>query len=225
MEGKATRRTAVVAGATGLVGAELVRRLLAQRAYRRIVALSRRPLDPDAKLAVVDAGYDRLDSVLADTMRGEDPLDVFCCLGTTIRRAGSQEAFRRVDHDFVIALGQWARNSHARRFVVVSAAGADPSSRVFYNRVKGEMERDLQSLRLRSLVIVRPSLLSGDRAEFRLGERFALAVTRPLRTLIPAGVRPIAAADVAQSMIDAALSADPPSVIESAAMQGTAHPA
>ena len=120
----------------------------------------------------------------------------------------------------MLALGRWARGVRAHRMIVISAAGADAASRVFYNRVKGETERDLAALRLRSLVIVRPSLLSGQRDEFRLGERLALIATRPFRALIPAGVRPIAAADVARAMLDAALADAPPAVIDSAAMQG-----
>lgn len=222
----AERRTAVVAGATGLVGRELTIRLLGERRYEHVVALARRPLPlTDARLTVVDAAYDRLSSVLNGVSDKDGPLDVFCCLGTTIRAAGSEEAFRRVDHDYVLALGRWARARGARRMVVISALGADAASRVFYNRVKGETERDLAALGLASLVIVRPSLLAGDREEFRVGERLALIATRPLRALLPAGVRPIAAADVAQSMLNAALADAPPALIDSAAMQGAADTA
>ncbi len=215
------RRTAVVAGATGLVGRELITRLLRERRYARVVALARRPLSPtDPRLEVVDAAYDRLAAVLDGVTSEPGTLDVFCCLGTTLRVAGSEEAFRRVDHDYVLALGRWARTAGAHRMVVVSALGADATSRVFYNRVKGETERDLAALGLASLVIVRPSLLAGDREEFRVGERLALIATRPLRALLPARVRPIAAADVAQSMLNAALADAPAAVIDSAAMQG-----
>lgn len=219
-------RTAVVAGATGLVGRELVIRLLRDRRYARVVALARRPLPwTDLRLEVVDAAYDRLAAVLRGVAGEQRPFDVFCCLGTTIRVAGSEEAFRRVDHDYVLALGRWARAAGAHRMVVISAVGADAESRVFYNRVKGETERDLAALGLGSLVIVRPSLLAGDREEFRPGERLALIATRPLRALLPAAVRPIAAADVAQSMLDAALADAPPAVIDSASMQGAADAA
>jgi uncharacterized protein YbjT (DUF2867 family) len=219
----AARRTAVVAGATGLVGRELITRLLHEPRYARVVALTRRPLSlMDARLEVVDAAYDRLVAVLDGVASARGTLDVFCCLGTTRRIAGSEEAFRRVDHEYVVALGHWARAAHAHRFVVVSALGADAASRVFYNRVKGETERDLAALGLASLVILRPSLLAGDRAEFRAGERLALLATRPMRALLPAAIRPVAAADVAQSMLDAALAAAPPAVLDSAAMQGAA---
>ncbi|MGZ8274623.1 MAG: NAD(P)H-binding protein [Burkholderiaceae bacterium] len=216
------RRTAVVAGATGLVGRELVVRLLRERRYARVFALTRRPLSlTDSRLEVVDADFDNLSAMLSG-VSDDLPLDVFCALGTTIRAAGSEEAFRRVDHDYALALGRWARTAGAHRMVVISAIGADPGSRVFYNRVKGETERDLTALGLASLVIVRPSLLAGDRREFRAGERLALIATRPLRALLPAGVRPIAATDVAQSMLNAALAEAPPAVIDSAAMQGAA---
>jgi len=220
MTRKTGSRTAVVAGPTGLVGSRLLGLLLREPRYRRVVALSRRALEPESKLEVVDADYDRLDQVLAKVTSADRPIDVFCCLGTTIGRAGSKEAFRRVDRDYVLALGRWARGARAHRMIVISAAGADPASGLFYNRVKGETERDLAALRLQSLVIARPSLLSGQRDEFRLGERLALIATRPFRGLIPAGVRPIDAADVAQAMLDAALADAPPAVIDSATMQG-----
>lgn len=225
MTAKRAQRTAVVAGATGLVGRELVQRLLREPRYGRLVALARRPLPAaGTKLEVADAAYDRLDEVLRGCTVRDQLLDVFCCLGATIRKAGSEEAFRRVDHDYVLALGRWARSAHAHRMVVISALGAKADSRVFYNRVKGETERDLAALGLDALVIVRPSLLAGEREELRFGERLALTVTRPFRAWLPIGVRPIAAADVAQAMIDAALSDAPPAVIDSATMQGAAGP-
>lgn len=217
-------RSAVVAGATGLVGRELVVRLLREPRYERIVALSRKPIaSVDPRLEVVAAAFDRLPHILQGVESAGGSIDVFCCLGTTIGVAGSREAFRRVDRDYVLALGRWARRAGARRMVVVSALGADPDSRVFYNRVKGEMERDLTGLGLPSLVIARPSLLAGERAESRPGERLALLATRPLRALIPARIRPIAAEDVAQALVDAALADAPPSIIESGAMQGAAQ--
>ena len=220
MPAKSNTRTAVLAGPTGLVGRQVLDLLLREPRYRRVVALSRRPLAPDPKLEVVEASYDGLDRALRGVTPADRPIDVFCCLGTTIGRAGSKEAFRRVDHDYALALGRWAHGAAAHRLIAISALGADAASRVFYNRVKGETERDLASLGLASLVFVRPSLLAGDRDEFRLGERLALLATRPLRALIPASVRPIAARDVARAMIDAALADAAPAVIDSTAMQG-----
>jgi uncharacterized protein YbjT (DUF2867 family) len=222
MPGKSNSRTAVLAGPTGLVGSRLLDILLREPQYRRVVALSRRPLEPGPKLEVVEADYEGLDRALRAVTPADRPIDVFCCLGTTIGRAGSKEAFRRVDHDYALALGRWARGADAHRLILISAVGADAASRVFYNRVKGETERDLAALGLASLVVVRPSLLSGQRDEFRPAERLALIATRPLRALIPAGMRPIAAGDVARAMVDAALADAPPAVIDSAAMQGAA---
>jgi uncharacterized protein YbjT (DUF2867 family) len=215
--------TAVIAGATGLVGSELVQRALADDRYQRVVAITRRPLDrSDANLVTVRADFDRLDPLLAAATADAQAINVFCCLGTTIAAAGSEQAFARVDHDYVVALGRWAKRVGARRTVVITALGADAESGIFYNRVKGETERDLRALELPSLTIVRPSLLAGARTEFRLGEKMALALTAPLRALIPARVRPIAAADVAQAMLDAARADEPPALLESAAMQGAA---
>lgn len=221
-------RAAVVAGASGLVGTALIERLLASADYANVIALARRPLvaAADRRLITVAAGYDTLEQTLNPALAKVVPkpeLDVYCCLGTTLRKAGSEAEFRRVDYGFVLALGRWASTHRARRFLVVSALGADPASRVFYNRVKGEVERDLRKLGLRSLTVVRPSLLDGGRQEFRAGEWLALVATRPLRGLIPVGVRPIRAADVAQAMIDAARTDPAPEVIESAAMQGAAR--
>jgi uncharacterized protein YbjT (DUF2867 family) len=217
-------RVAAIAGATGLVGSELLQRALADRRYVRVAALVRRPVEAThPKLVTVPADFERLGEVLADATADADSIDVYCCLGTTIAAAGSEREFARVDHDLVVALGRWAKRVDARRMVVVSALGADAASRVFYNRVKGETERDLRALGLRSLTIVRPSLLVGARTEFRLGEKLALLFTAPLLPLIPARIRPIDAADVAQAMLDAAHADQAPALVESAAMQGAAR--
>lgn len=222
--GRTAPRTAVIAGATGLIGREVVIRALRELRYARVVALARKPLElADGRLEVVAADYDHLDRRLEGIAAARRLIDVFCCLGTTIRTAGSEAAFRRVDHDYVLALGRWAVAAHADRMVVVSALGADAGSRVFYNRVKGETERDLAALGLPTLVLVRPSLLRGKRGEFRFGERLALAVTRPIERFVPPHARPIAAADVAQAMLDAALAEAPPAVLDSSAMRGAAQ--
>jgi uncharacterized protein YbjT (DUF2867 family) len=216
-----SRRTAVVAGATGLVGSALLARLLAGSDYDAIVALSRRELPlADPRLVTVPARFEDLDAVL-DGVRGP-ALDVYCCLGTTIAKAGSQAAFRRIDHDAVVALARWSRAAGARRYLLVSALGADPKSRVFYNRVKGEAEVALRQTGPASVVVLRPGLLDGTRAEFRLGESLALALTRPLRKILPAALRPVAADDVAAAMLEAARATHPADVIESAAIQGAA---
>lgn len=222
------RRDAVVAGATGAIGSELVRRLLASNAYARIVALTRRPLtEDDPRLLAVPAQFDALDRALTSALIDGASFDAFCCLGTTIRTAGSRAAFREVDHDYVLAFARWALHCEVRRLVVVSALGADAASSVFYNRVKGETETALRALGFArgALVIVRPSLLDGQRAELRIGERLALALTRPVRALIPARVRPIRVEDVAQTMLDVALARTAPDIVESESMQGAASAA
>jgi uncharacterized protein YbjT (DUF2867 family) len=221
---RATERTAVVAGASGLVGRELVDRLSRTPAYRRIVALTRRALGLEHPgLVEAPARFDALDEVLAPRVPHSTPVDAYCCLGTTIRVAGSQQAFYRVDHDLVLAFARWAADAPVARLVVISALGADAASRVFYNRVKGETENDLRAVAGSKLVLVRPSLLDGARTESRWGETFALALTRPVRALLPVKIRPVAVEDVAQSMIDAALADSPSAVLESAALQGAAR--
>ena len=213
-------RTAVVAGASGLVGSALLHRLLRQPEYENIIALTRRPLEADPRVLQAPARFDDLAAVL-DPVAHAGSVDAFCSLGTTMRAAGSEAAFRRVDYEYVVAFAQWAKKRRARRLIVVSAMGADAASAVRYNRIKGETEVALRALGV-PLVVLRPSLLDGARVERRLGEAFALALTRPLRALIPATVRPVAVDDVAQSMLDAALAPQSVPVVNSAAMQGAA---
>lgn len=218
---KRRQRTAVVAGATGLVGSALLAQMLARKDYASIIALSRRELSvADPRLTVRAARFEDLDAVLAD-LRGP-ALDVFCSLGTTIAKAGSRAAFRSIDFDAVLALAQWSRAAGARRFILVSAMGANANSRIFYNRVKGEAEIAVRREGPSSVVILRPGLLDGVRSEFRLGESVALSLTRPLKRLLPRSLQPVAAADVAAAMLRVAVNDRPPQQIDSAAIQGTA---
>lgn len=217
----AAGKIAVVAGSTGLVGSTLLSLLAAAPEYGRVIALARRQLAvAAAKVERRDADFDRLDELLGDLHNDGDRLDVYCCLGTTIRAAGSQADFRRVDHDYVLALARWAERTRARRFLAVSALGADARRGVFYNRVKGETEDDLRSLALRSLVLARPSLLVGERAQTRPTERLAIVATRPLQWLLPAAIRPVDAADVAAALLLAARAAAAPAMLENARMHG-----
>jgi uncharacterized protein YbjT (DUF2867 family) len=215
-------RIAVVAGASGLVGRALGRRLLQTPAYRSVVALTRRPIGNLPRLVEVPARFDALETVLTPAT-GTAVVDAYCCLGTTMRAAGSEAEFRRVDHDYVLAFARWAMQRRARRLVVVSAIGAAAGSGVLYNRVKGETEDALRALCGNALVVLRPSLLDGPRAERRPGEALALALTRPVRFLLPNFIRPVNVEDVAQSMIDAALAPDAVPIISSASMHGAAH--
>jgi uncharacterized protein YbjT (DUF2867 family) len=193
-------RTAVVAGASGLVGGCLLRQLLADLDYGRVVSLGRRTLDvrhPKLEQQVVDfLALERLEHFpRAD--------DVFCCLGTTLRKAGSQEAFRQVDHDAVVALARAARAAGATRFLHVSSLGAHPRSRFFYNRVKGETERDVAALGFPAAISFRPSLLDGARQEVRVAERLGLTVARGLAPLLgrygPTPAEAVAAAMVREA--------------------------
>jgi uncharacterized protein YbjT (DUF2867 family) len=163
-----------------------------------VCSLGRRPLPRQhPKLTQRTVDFARLESEALPSAE-----DAFCCLGTTIKKAGSQEAFRAVDHDAVLAFAKAARKAGARRFLLVSALGANPSSRVFYNRVKGETEEDLKAVGFESLIILRPSLLLGDRAESRPGEHAAIVVSKVLGPLLrPFSGRPIEARTVARAML------------------------
>ncbi len=217
---KARARTALVVGASGLVGRELLRQLTAPASGTQSVhALVRRALEPaidGVQLHVVDF------SQLPSSLPAAD--DLYCALGTTIKVAGSKPAFRAVDFDAVVDSARAAQAAGVRRMAVVSALGADASSRVFYNQVKGEMEAALRALHFERLVIARPSLLAGAREALgqapRRAEQLSLRLLRPIGSLLPASVRPIEAAVVARAMI-VALNADGPAaqVIESDALQ------
>ena len=195
----------MLAGATGLVGRALLRLLADGVRYRRVEVLARRPLD-DALAGSSTVSVRVVD--FADPQSAVAAVDdVYIALGTTIKVAGSQAAFRAVDLDLVVAIARAARQRGASGLAVVSALGADPASGVFYNRVKGEMEAAVASLGYESVAIARPSLLLGDRRALgqpvRTAEAVAARLFGPLAALVPAGMRPIQAADVARSLVDA----------------------
>lgn len=191
-------RSALVVGATGLVGTQLVAELLAAPGGGLVHALVRRAIAPGhARLRQHVVDFDRLAA-----FAWPDVADVYCCLGTTIRTAGSQEAFRRVDYDYPLAVARATRDRGARQFLFVSALGADAASSVFYSRVKGELEDAIRALGFPATIAFRPSLLAGDRAEQRTGERIALALLTPIRMLVPRRYRPVAATAVARAMVD-----------------------
>jgi len=194
-----------LAGATGLVGGALLRALLWDEYFRKVVSVGRRTLPlQHEKLRQVVADFSAPSAF--ETL--DQPNAAFSCLGTTIKKAGSREAFRKVDHDAVLAFAQAARRKGARVFVHVSALGADPSSRVFYNSVKGEIERDLASLGFLSVYALRPSILDGEREESRPSERLGLLVTRALGPLL-GKYRPTPVPAVVRVMIASAKAAAP----------------
>lgn len=195
---------AVVAGATGLVGQALVRQLAADDAWREVRALTRRELPPDrSALTVVpiEVDYTRLEP--PPSWAAAD--HVFCALGTTMRQAGSEEAFRRVDFDYPVALARAALARGARHFLLVTAVGASATSRVFYNRVKGEVEVAITALGFRSVTIARPSLLLGDRGTFRWAEQLG----KVAGLFAPARWRPVPAERVARALIATAKRDEP----------------
>lgn len=189
----------LLAGATGLTGEHLLDRLLNEPTVARVLAPSRRPL---AEHPHLDNPVGELLELLPQLSGAIDT--AFCCLGSTIKQAGSQEAFRAVDHDLVLAFAQRARELGARHLLVISALGADANSSVFYNRVKGEMEQALKAQDWPQLTIVRPSLLQGARQEFRLGERLAA----PFMRWLPGKYRGIEATVLARALWRLALEED-----------------
>jgi uncharacterized protein YbjT (DUF2867 family) len=198
-------RTALIAGASGLVGHYLLDLLSGTTAFDRIVAVGRRPLEVDhPKLAEVVTSFDNLEK-LPVPLKGDV---AFCCLGTTIKKAGSRDAFRAVDQSAVLAFAWAAKRGGARQFHLVSSMGADPDSRVFYSRVKGETEQALRVMGFESLGIFRPSLLLGPRREYRFGERLGAVVLTLLRPVFLGRLRnyrAIHAATVARAMLRASL--------------------
>ena len=181
----------LLAGATGLTGGYVLRALLADPSVMRVVAPTRRRLPAASRL---DNPVGMLHRLLPKL---QPPIDVaICCLGTTIAQAGSREAFRMTDYDLPLAVARRARRLGAEHFLVMSSLGADPGSRTFYTRVKGEMEQALMAQGWPRLTIVRPSLLLGPREEFRLGEALAAPVSR----LLPGRWRGIHAQTVARAL-------------------------
>ncbi|HEV8691959.1 MAG TPA: NAD(P)H-binding protein [Ideonella sp.] len=210
-------RTVILAGATGLVGREILEGLLADRAVVAVHSLGRRaPAIQHPKLTAHTVDFAALPAL--------PPADeVYLALGTTIKIAGSQAAFRAVDHDANLAVATAALAAGARRAGLVSAMGADARSKVFYSRVKGELEDALAQMRFEGLVIARPSLLVGNREALgqptRRGEELGYTLGKALGFLIPANYRPIEAAAVARALLSAVPSAKGKKVLPSGAMR------
>jgi len=188
-------KTALVVGATGLVGRYLLSELLANGNYEKVVAFVRTSIDlhhPDFEQVVVD--FDSLEQINFSVD------DVYCCLGTTIRKAGSKEAFRKVDLSYPILIARLALKVGAQSYGIVTSMGADSRSRFFYNRVKGEVENELNALAYKRLLILRPSMLLGDREEVRWGEGVAKIFMRLLSFVIPINYKAVHGGKVARAM-------------------------
>jgi uncharacterized protein YbjT (DUF2867 family) len=204
-----TSRRALLVGATGLVGGHCLEALLAEPTYGRVVVLTRRSLErTNAKLEPLVVDFDRL-SEHTEAMRADD---VYCCLGTTLKVAGSKPAFRHVDHDYAVEVARLARSQGAKRLAFVSSVGADIHSSNFYLSVKGETERDVDTLGYEAVEIFRPSFLIGERAEHRPGESVAGAFSRGLAGALIGPLRkyrPIEASAVAAAMVRALVYGEP----------------
>jgi uncharacterized protein YbjT (DUF2867 family) len=192
--------SAVVIGATGLVGRECVKHLAACPEFERITVVARHALPDDLqspRLQAVLLDFDRLDE-RPDVFRATH---VFCALGTTIKQAGSRERFRQVDFSYSLRVAELAMAAGARHFLLVSSVGASPASRGFYLRVKGDLEGAIMSQGFPSVTVVRPSLLLGGRKEFRMGEEVAMR----LSWAFPRKYRAVHVRDVARALVNAAL--------------------
>ncbi|HEY3768500.1 MAG TPA: NAD(P)H-binding protein [Candidatus Angelobacter sp.] len=197
-------RTAVVLGASGLVGSFCLRALVDDPDYSRVVTFGRKELPAFTRAKVAQRVAD-LESLTAEDFRGAQ--DVFCALGTTIRKAGSQAAFRHVDLDLPLRSAREALNAGVEQFIVVSSVGADAASKNFYLRTKGELERELARLPFKAVHILRPSLLIGKRAEFRLAEALAMALAPALDLVTLGALRKyhsVRAETVGRAMVAAA---------------------
>ncbi len=189
-------KTALIAGATGLVGSHLTDQLLDNEQYSRVKILVRKPIEKNHhRLEQIIYDYDQPDlaAVRAD--------EVYCCLGTTIKKAGSREAFRKVDLEYPLQIARAAKQNGTKHFAIVTAIGSSTKSAFFYNRVKGEIEELLKEAGFERLLIFRPSMLLGPRSEFRFGEEAGKVIFKAAGFLFPKNMKGIHAAKVAAAMI------------------------
>jgi uncharacterized protein YbjT (DUF2867 family) len=196
-------KNALLIGASGLVGSHCLKILLEDEEFEQIEAWVRRPLEiVDTKLNCVVMDFGDISKI-----SGIKATHVFCCLGTTISKAGSQAAFQEVDLEYVIELAKLAERSHVEKFIVISSIGANPASKNFYLRTKGKMEEGVKSCSIPSAIILRPSMLLGARQEFRLGEQIGKMLMRIFNSLLIGKLikyRGIEANSVARAMVSLA---------------------
>lgn len=234
-------RIAIISGTSGLVGMQLLHQLIKSAHYDFILSVGRRKLAlKHNKLIQIDGDLFKLSSwdwegkIRSESLGGvynglieairekKAEIHAFSSLGTTIKVAGSKEKFYAIDHDLVIGFGDWVKNHGASKFLYVSSMGADATSSIFYNSVKGETEEDLKAFQFEYLGLFRPSLLMGNRHEFRLGEQVAKVFMKPLLWLkLAKNFRPIYDHQVAKAMVKIAVSSQslPVEIISSGQMQ------
>lgn len=194
-------KTAIIIGATGLTGGILVKRLLNDQRYRKVVLISRTSLGKQ---------HPKLEEHLVQMFQLHEYEDLFkgdelyCCIGTTKAKTPDEEQYRKIDFGIPVAAAELCKKQGINTFAVMSSMGADPKSKIFYSRLKGEMEEAIKSLKLTKTIIVRPSLISGDRSEKRLGEQFGKALMKLLNPLMLGPLKPyrsIAPEQIAKAMI------------------------
>jgi len=208
--------TALVIGATGLIGKQLVDLLQADAYYAKVITVTRQPAPVSGKIENVPVHFDKLNDV-AEKCKADH---IFCCLGTTIKQVKTKEAFRKVDFEYPLTMAKIAKQNGASHFLLVSALGADKQSPIFYNRVKGEVEEAIDKIGFLSYHIFRPSLLLGSRTEKRAGEGMATWVFQKFHFLIPKKYKAIDSIKVAKAMVHAARQSQGGTFIhESTAMQ------
>ena len=197
-------RSAIVVGATGLTGSSLIEQLCENDEYVSVIVIARRELQyKHPKLEVKIRNFDTLEEKDIEFAH-----ELYCCLGTTIKKAGAREAFEKVDFEYPLAIASLAKKQGIPHMLVITAMGANEQSRFYYNRVKGKLENALIELGLQRLSIIRPSLLVGPREEFRLGEKVGeklLKLANPLLIGALKRSRAIEASQVAKAMIVIAL--------------------
>lgn len=191
-------KVALIAGATGLIGGQLLELLLADSYYDKVIAPTRKPLSVEhPKLSNPVISFDKLSEYAAELKAD----DVFCCLGTTIKQAKSKEVFRKVDLEYPVAIAKVSKENGAEQFLLVSALGADKNSGIFYNKVKGETEEEIKNVGFKSIHILQPSLLIGPRKEYRSGEEAAKIFYKYFGFLVPAKYKSIESIKVARAMV------------------------
>jgi uncharacterized protein YbjT (DUF2867 family) len=191
-------KTAIVLGASGLVGTELTKQLLENPAYEKVLILVRKEIHlQHPKLVQHCIDFDNF-AKYANLIQGDD---AFCCLGTTMKIAGSKEAFYKVDYEYVNNFARLAFQNGVKHFAMISAMGANANSLVYYNRVKGEIEKTVSAYRFHATYICRPAMLLGNRAEKRIGEEIGMTIGNIFGFLIPNKYKNIEAAQVAKAMI------------------------
>jgi uncharacterized protein YbjT (DUF2867 family) len=195
------QHTALLVGASGLVGGHCLQILLHSEEYEKVIILVRKPLLLDhQKLEEHVIDFDKIDQY-ASVIRAND---VYCCLGTTIKKAGSQQEFRKVDFTYTVQTCAIAAKNGADQLLVVTAVGANPGSSIFYNRIKGETEVAIAKLPCEAVHFFRPSLLLGERKDSRTAERMGISAMKGLSILMAGPLkryRPIEAAVVAKAMV------------------------